>query len=65
MTSEFRVTVSEYKHQSFHFEDFWSILVLTQEIKSLDLVAVLYLVTVEKSGQEGNSYCVSKIISGL
>lgn len=65
MTSEFRVTFTEYQHQPFPFEDFWNILGLTQEIKSLDPVAVLYLVTVEKSGQEGNSYCVSKIISGL
>lgn len=56
---------SDYQNQPFHFEDFWSILVLTQEIKSLDPVVVLYLVTVKKSGQEGNSYCVSKIISGL
>lgn len=65
MTSEFRVTFSEYQHQPFPFEDFWSILVLTQHIKSLDTVTVLYLVIVEKSGQEDNSSCVSKIIWGL
>lgn len=44
MTSEFGVAFSEYQHQPSHFEDFWSILVLTQEIKSLDPVVVLHFI---------------------
>lgn len=44
MTSEFRVAFSEYPHQPPHFEDFWTILVLTQELKSLDPVVVMYFI---------------------